>query len=373
MKICFVLPNMNVGGQEWLTIWLSEQYRQAGHEVWIVCLSGKGVLLPECHDRGLEVIVPERPYCGTFLHANLVLWLRRHFRQRRPDVVHSQAFEANYFSRIAGVGLPGSFIAHEHNIYPNKRKIHFLIEWVLSHKSARVICISQAVAEFHLRNEKLNRALVSVVPNGVPRGRLQFKRPRAEVRAELGVAETIPLLVSTATLKPQKGHAVLIEAFARLRHRNSVLALVGSGPLESKCREMATSLKVGDRVRFLGKVHDVADYLRAADVFVLSSLWEGFGIAIVEAALARRPIVASAVDGIREIVEDGQSAFLVPPGEPVVLAERLDGVLDLLVHDPGRIGPICEAAYQRVTRFFSIERVAQQLLEIYRESATACH
>jgi glycosyltransferase involved in cell wall biosynthesis len=232
MKICFVVPNLNVGGQERLTIWLAQHFRSLGHEVCIVCLSGKGALLPECRERSIEVIIPAAPYRASFLQFDLLRWLRRFFRQCRPDVVHSHAFEANYYARLAGLGLPGAFFAHEHNIYPNKRTVHFAIDSLLSRKSARVICISHAVAEFHIRHEKLDRAKVSVIWNGVPWERGKATRSRRQVREELGIADATPVLIATGSFKPQKGHTILIDALARMENRDSILLLAGSGPLK---------------------------------------------------------------------------------------------------------------------------------------------
>jgi len=367
VSICFILANLNVGGQERLTIWLAEYFRSLGHEVCIVCLSGKGALLTECRERSIEVTIPAAPYRASFLQLDLLRWLRRFFRERRPDVVHSHAFEANYYARIAGLGLPGAFFAHEHNIYPDKRTVHFAIDSLLSRKSDRVICISHAVAEFHIRHEMLDRSKVSVIWNGVPLERGKVMRSRREVREELGIADATPVLIATGSFKPQKGHTVLIDALARMKNRDCILVLAGSGPLEAECRALVASRRLTERVRFAGAVDHIADYLEAADVFVLSSLWEGFGIAVVEAALSRRPIVATAVDGVVEIVRDMESAFLSMPGDAAALATKLDFALNRMASEPAMVHAMCETAYQRAREIFSLERMAGQILELYQE------
>jgi glycosyltransferase involved in cell wall biosynthesis len=366
VRICQILPNLNVGGQERLAIWLADHFRSLGHEVSIVCLSGKGALIPDCSRRNIEVVIPDTRY-RDFFQPGLLIWLRRFFKQRKLDVIHSHAFEANYYSRIAGIGLGCCFIAHEQNIYPNKRWIHFFVDNVLSHKSARIVCVSQAVADFHVQRERLSRAKVAVIWSGTPETRGVAKRSRMEVRRELGVPDSAQVLISTAAFKPQKGHRVLLEAFARMSWRETVLLLAGSGPLESECRALVSSLGIEDRVRFLGIVEDIGDYLHASDMFVLSSLWEGFGLAVVEAALAQLPIVATAVDGVLEIVQDGESAFLTPAGDVSGLARTLETAIDRLSRDPDSVFRMCETASRRARDIFSIERMANQLLELYQE------
>ncbi|HEX2236266.1 MAG TPA: glycosyltransferase family 4 protein [Actinomycetota bacterium] len=185
-------------------------------------------------------------------------------------------------------------------------------------------------------------------------------RSRAEVRAELRVAPGAPLVVSVARLRPQKDLGTLVRAVAALP-ADVHLALVGEGPLASQLRALAGDLGVSERVRLLGWRDDVADLVAAADVFCLSSVWEGVPLAAQEAIQLGTPVVATRVGGMAELVEDGVSGFLVPPGRPGDLANALASV----VRDPAAAVRLAGAARRGLERNFSTDRMLARLREAY--------
>jgi glycosyltransferase involved in cell wall biosynthesis len=187
-----------------------------------------------------------------------------------------------------------------------------------------------------------------------------------EIRNELGIPPHVPVLIATGSFKAQKGHRMLIRAFSRMKNSECILLLLGSGPLEEECRRLVDFHGLRNRIRFIGTVENVCDYLNASDIFVLSSHWEGFGLAVVEAAMARIPVVATAVDGVTEIVENQETAFLCCP-ETEALAARLDDALVCMVRDPGAVAVMCDKAYRRAREVFSFERMAGKILSLYQE------
>ena len=182
-------------------------------------------------------------------------------------------------------------------------------------------------------------------------------------RAELGAAEGDTALIYVARFWPEKAHAGLLEGFRRIAERRGGvrLWLAGSGPEEERIRALADRLGLSDRVRFLGYRRDVPELLAAADLQVHPSDLEGVAQAVCEGMLAGLPIVATAVGGLTEVLHDGQTAVLVPPRRPDLLAEA---VL-LLMDDPVRARALGEAAHRFITQEYSLAASTARVEAVY--------
>src|SRR5262249_5244968 len=138
------------------------------------------------------------------------------------------------------------------------------------------------------------------------------------LRERLGAGPERPVVLTLGRLDAQKGYPVLLEAAAQLPDAD--FAVAGEGPERDVLEDLAGRLGIADRVHFLGHRTDVPELLAAADVFALPSLYEGSSLAVLEAMAARRAVVSSAVGGTEELIEDGESGLLVPPGDAAALA-----------------------------------------------------
>lgn len=210
------------------------------------------------------------------------------------------------------------------------------------------------------------------IPHGVDTRRFRPAPPeeRRALRARLGLAEPAKWIAFTGRLLRGKGVEVLIDAFARLaaERADARLLLVGSGrgqalDVEDALRAQVSALGLDDRVRFAGRVDNVEDWLRAADAFAFPSFFEAMPLSVIEAAACGLPCVASAVGGILDVIEDGVSGWLVPPGERGPLADGLRAVLDPRAGERGR------AARQRVAERFDFDRNAERYRELFLELA----
>jgi glycosyltransferase involved in cell wall biosynthesis len=170
----------------------------------------------------------------------------------------------------------------------------------------------------------------------------------------------VPLLVTVARLSSQKALDVLLDALATLPTR-PVLAILGEGPLESRLRAHASRLGIEDRVRWLGFRADVADHMAAADVFCLSSAWEGIPLAAMEAIALGTPVVATAVGGMSELISHGVTGRLVTPGDPVALAAGLEEALA----ESQASQRMAASARAFLAREFSTDRMLERLSEHY--------
>jgi glycosyltransferase involved in cell wall biosynthesis len=182
----------------------------------------------------------------------------------------------------------------------------------------------------------------------------------------LGLSSDQALIVTASRLAPQKAVHVMLHALALLS-TPSVLAVLGVGPLEEELRALVAWLRLEDRIRWLGFRDDIADHLAAADVFCLSSVWEGVPLAAMEAIQLGTPVVATAVGGMPELIVDRHSGRLVEPGVPRAIADALH---EVLTDDDVRKTYVENARVDLETNF-STERMIARLREVYVGSARA--
>jgi glycosyltransferase involved in cell wall biosynthesis len=235
--------------------------------------------------------------------------------------------------------------------------------------SQRVIAVSQHTADHLVQVEHAPVEKVRVIHNGIDFDRVRVSSPDApaRVRAELGAVGRLVVLIA-ARLHPEKGYESLLAAFARVVGGvpGTVLLIAGTGPLESHYRRLAADHSLGDSVRFLGFRRDLPDIISAADIVVLPSLAEAFGLAAAEALYLGTPVVASRVGGLPEIVDDEIDGLLVPPNQPPALAEALVRLLtqpDLRARLAGR-------GRQKVAERFSFQAMVRAYERVYDELGT---
>jgi glycosyltransferase involved in cell wall biosynthesis len=224
--------------------------------------------------------------------------------------------------------------------------------------------VSGEIAGHLIKRVPSARTKIEVVYAGVgdpPR----VTRGANEIRSELDLTDE-RLVVTVARLAPQKSVDVLLRALARLPDA-VVLAVVGDGPLRRELVDLAGSLGVSERVRWLGWRTDAPDYVAAADVFALSSIWEAVALVVQEAVLLGTPVVSTAVGGIPELIADGESGLLVPPNDPGALAAALEDVLK----SPDLRRDLVENARKAYDERFSATTLMSRLGSIYREVARA--
>ena len=170
------------------------------------------------------------------------------------------------------------------------------------------------------------------------------------------------IILTVGRLVEQKGQKYLLEAFAELKNNeNFELWIVGEGPLRAVLEQQAKELNIEKQVKFLGACRDIPILLSQASLFVFPSLWEGLGIAVLEAAIAKVPIVASAVDGILDIIEDNETGYLVEAGD----SEDLQFTIEKMLSNPGRAKFMADVAYAKVKNNFDIKVVARKYEELY--------
>ncbi len=283
----------------------------------------------------------------------------RRARRDRPDVLHTHLVHADFH------GLPAGRLArvpvlvstkHGFNAFRDRKAFAIADRTVASLADVHV-AISAGLARYLAESEGFDAASFEVVHYGI------------EARAEPPPLPGAPRLAIVGRLIPIKGHDVLLRAVARARERlpGLTLEIAGDGELEAELRATATRLGLDDAVTFLGRVAPVDPVLERAEVVVVPSFGEGFGMVALEAMERGRPVIASDVGGLPEIVDEGRTGMLVPPGDVEALARAIAELAD----DPARAAAMGEAGRTRALEEFSQDRCTERIAALYETALGA--
>jgi sugar transferase (PEP-CTERM/EpsH1 system associated) len=286
--------------------------------------------------------------------------LYRVFRAEEADLVQThhltQLIYAVVAARLAGARVV--HVEHEHySLQSAKARRHLRM---LTRLCDAVVAVSEEVADFLVRRAGLPRACVHVIRNGVD---LQRHAPVARrPRAALGLPPGI-LLGHVARLDPAKDQSTLLRAFARVRraHHGARLVIVGEGPQREELVRTATVLGLAEDVHFLGARHDVADLLPHFHAFVLSSVAEGLPLAVLEAMACARPVVATSVGSVPDVVKHERTGLLVRPGD----VEGIANAMAALLACPAWAATLGRAARTAVEARYSFDLTLDQYRALY--------
>jgi glycosyltransferase involved in cell wall biosynthesis len=368
LDIVHVVENLERGGLERMVIDLAVAQKTAGHRCRVVCLFEPGALAGELDAQGIGVHAC-RKRGGLDLAA--LRSLRAQLRATPAAVVHTHNANAHYHAVAATFGLrPSRLINTRHGMgaaRPRSRS-----EWLYRRSMARtdlVVAVCEAArARFAAQGVRPRRGLLSV-PNGirVEAFAAATEDRRVSLRRVLDLPVGTRIVGTVGRLNPVKDQATLLRAFAALHAElpDTALVVVGDGALRTELEALTASLGIDDAVRFLGDRSDVRQLLQGFDLFALSSLSEGYSMALLEACASGLPIVATDVGGNREIVIDGRNGLLVPASRSHALA----GAFAALLADPARAGAFAAAGRDWALREASIATMAARYDALYRGQA----
>ncbi|MFA6506551.1 MAG: glycosyltransferase family 4 protein [Treponemataceae bacterium] len=287
--------------------------------------------------------------------------LREVIRAFKPDLVSCHTAKAGMVGRMAASGekVPSVFTAHgwqfADGIGFSQKMAVLAVEYFCARLCGRIITVSEYDYRLARRYHVAGSNKLRLVHNGMP------DRP-APIRVIRGSKSAIKLIM-TARFQEQKDHETLFRALAELKDLDWSIDLVGDGPLFEQFKEMARELGIEDRVAFLGQRLDVPDLLDTADIFVLSTRWEGFPRSILEAMRASLPVVTSDVGGCKESVSEGETGYLVSAGDIAALRDRLRA---LMINEEARLR-LGNAGRARFDRFFTFDAMYEATQAVWRE------
>lgn len=358
IRILHIIPNFGNGGAERLVLNLLEATDKERFEAAAVSLYPEsGTLIEkEIKEKGLKVYYLDK-HLG--LDLRMIPELYHLFRTFQPDVVHTHLYVMRYALLPAILSRVPLRVHTVHNIAQKEvDRVGKLVHWIAFQLADVVpISISQQVANT-TSNVYGRNIRTPVIFNGIPTKHFESKEEKNNVRGERDL-----ILLHIGRFAPQKNHPLLIESFALAvkEYPKMKLWLIGVGSLRSAMERLVTEKDLDEKVLFIGEVPDVRNFLAACDIFVLSSDWEGFGIVIAEAMAVGKSVVATAVDGVPELVEDGVTGILVPPRDPQALAQ---GILRL-AEDPDLRQRMGDAAQKRAIERFDISKTAKEYEALY--------
>ena len=365
LKILHLLVTMPVGGAEDLVAAMVTGMDPARFQVQAATIGPPGAVARELTAAGhpvasLGLDVKRTPF------FRVVAAVRRLLKEMRPDILHTHLYHPNLYGRLAalGLGLRG-VVAVVHNTYTrvklHRRVANFLLSWATD----RVLAVSPQVWRDVRRYDGVPASRLLLVPNGVNLKALNTPMNREQARAALGVAGFC--LGAVGRLEEQKGHIYLLDAVHRLQGEIPSLTVLvaGEGRLRQALEARARDLEIAGMVRFLGTRRDLPVLLRALDVYVQPSLWEGLSLALLQAMGAGLPVVGTEVEGIRQVVQDGVNGRLVPSGDGAALAQTLRD----LYRRPEEWPRLGDAARRTVWEGYSQEAMLARLAALYLELA----
>ena len=357
MRILHVIDTLQFGGAEKVLVSLANAAAER-HEVAVCCLRGGGPLARELDPR-IEVFDMGK---GEGDDLMLPFALARRIAGRH-DVVHTHnwaAFlEGGIAARRARVPVAvhtvhGPYGAARAGLLPRaKRALRHAVERRVARGFRHIVAVSDAIREYIPDTVGIEASRVTTIHNGI-----------AGMASPRGEASAAPVFVAVGRLDPVKNQALMLRAFARVlaQSPDARLRLVGDGPSRASLQALATELGIASCVEFCGFRSDVAALLADADVFLLSSHYEGISIALLEAMRAGLPTVATRVGGVSETVVDGRTGVLVADGD----LESFAAAMSRMAADPSLRRAMGDAARRHQRDEFSLDRMLQRYEALYR-------
>jgi glycosyltransferase involved in cell wall biosynthesis len=314
---------------------------------------------------------------GGLIDWAAIKTLQAALKAKQFDILHAHNGRMHLSAALAILlARRGTLVFTQHFIEPGhtrtkgpKSAVFSRVHHFVAGRTHRFIAISQAVKNAMLERHEADEALIQVVPNGIGDPQLNSLTAATTVRAQYDIPATAPLLVCAARLEPEKDHASLLEAFSGVlnQHPDARLLLAGRGALEDALQADIEKRDIGQSVRLLGFVEDALSLIAAADIFVLPSPREPFGLVFIEAMGLQKPVVACNAGAAPEIVVDGKTGLLVPPGAPKAMREALEKLLSKrpLAAQMGVAGR------EHYLESFTREKMAQRALSVYKVALEA--
>lgn len=361
MNIAFIVTGLGMGGAENQVVGLADRFASLGHRVLVISMTGRSAVLPRSSAVRIQSLDMPRTAKG-FLSAYRCA--RHYLREFKADVVHSHMVHANVFARLLRLttDMPRLICtAHSVNEGGSARMLAYRLTDGLADMTTSV---SDAGMNVYIQRRAARPEKISTVHNGIDCQLFRFNASaRERIRETLDVPEGVQLILAVGRMTAAKDYGNLLQAMSYVlaQRRNCMLCIAGDGELRSVHESQARSLGVAADVRFLGLRRDIPDLMSAADLFVLSSAWEGLPLVVGEALACERLVVSTDAGGIREWL--GNNGYVVPAMDANALANAMMHALALDTHEK-RIQE--RMGRERVLALYSMEAVVERWLQMYQ-------
>jgi len=348
------------GGKERVIVDLTKNLDPSMFDSYVLCLNHAGSLAAEISGRVLHL----RQSNTRLRFLKRILTLAGAVRCLHASDAHfviGHNFSANFYAALSSVICrKKNFVAVLHS-YDSRaentllRKV--LTRWILGRARATA-CVSQNVADSFLSiHPRINRGTQHVIRNGVDYSRFTIGPCSGKIRRQFNLNLSQPVIGTIGHLTSAKALDILINSMKIVTESipEAALLIVGEGPQKQSLMDLAAANGLEKQIFFLGERKDVQKILNSINIFVLSSIREGLPVSLLEAMACGKPVVVTNVGGIPEVVEDGETGFIVNPSDSAALAGRIIKLL----REPGAASEMGARARQRILNHFSVERMSR--------------
>ncbi len=371
LKVMHLITKLELGGAQQNTLYCVGHHDRHLFDVSLACGKG-GILDPEAAKiprAKIFFLDCLRHPIHLFYDLVALFKLRALFKREKVDILHTHSSKAGILGRIAGrmAGVPviihtfHGFGFHDEQSFLVRKFFVTLERWTAKYSQALIAVSTQNVKK-GLANKIGQPRQYTVIHSGIPLR--EFVKARSgKLRREIRISPTTPLVGMVACLKPQKAPVDFVLAAAEVhRQRPEVqFILAGDGELRPEVQKAVRDQGLGKVIRLLGWRRDVPEIMADLDILTLSSLWEGLPRVFPQAMACAKPIVATAVDGALEAIQNGRQGYLVPPHEPKALAKR---IVDL-VTNPGLAKRMGLSGRTKALQEFDIQKMVKDIEKVY--------
>ncbi|MGQ9603057.1 MAG: glycosyltransferase [bacterium] len=364
IDVVHLIGFLAAGGAERNLYYLAPHLAKSKFRYAIVCLFTKGEFAPIVESTGVPVF--ELRYRQRFT-IQTIIRLTRFLRRNKVKILHAHLFHAAFIGRIAAwlAGTP-IIIDHSRGLYPPKRWYHrFFERLAIIIRTDLRLSVSNEIANDMVENEWTPRSKIRIVTSGVDPDHFQVPEDiRCSTRKALGLEGCI-VIGTIGRLIEAKGFDLLIEVASLLREQDNRIKflLIGYGPLEDSLRSEILRRNLSDCIYMLGKRTDIPALLSAMDIYLTTSRSEGVPVTLFEAMAAGKPIVATSVGGIPDVIEDGKDGILVPSRDPEAIARAIMRLLN----DKALAESLVANARKKFLENYSTQAVLSKMENIYAE------
>lgn len=358
------------GGAQRNTLLTLKGLARDGYEAELICGAG-GRLIQEAKAIGVpvHVIAELVRQVNPLKDSRALLRLYQLFRSRKFQVVHTHSTKAGLLGRLAGRGARVPVIIHTVHGFPFemngdlRSRSYVALERLVGHITHRIVCVGEVLRQEVSAWKIVAETKLVTIYSGIDFSSYVPKRPAVETKSGLELEGSWPIIGSIGRLSEQKAQHYLIEAIALLKHKypQVKLLLVGEGELRPLLCRQIQDLGLSANVSLLGERDDITDLLNVLDIYAMSSRWEGVGRALTEAMYWGLPIVATTVNGVKEVILHQETGLLVPPRDPKALATAIDR----LVSDLELAKLLGSNAQRKARDLMNSERMITAIEELY--------
>ncbi len=369
IRVLQMIDEASVGGGQMHVLLLSKYLDKKEFNV-AIATEPNGYLVDEAKLNSIPVLPISISNAFSLKTLNEV---RKQLRETDFDILHTHGGTAGFWGRMAATlnGAPRVRIHTYHGLHylsnaqEGRKSFRFADRLALPFTS-KVVCVCKSDLRKGLEAGIVTEKKGVVIYNGIEVEKFSDQTKKNDIRKSLGVQEGEIVFGTVGRLHKQKAQDILLRAFKKIadQHPNARLWIVGEGELRSYLERLSQELGITGKVSFPGGRTDIPDLLSAMDIFVLSSLWEGQPIVLLEAMASAKPVIATNVDGIPEIVENGKSGLLVKAND----VNELAGAMNSLILHPELRVEMSLRGKETISKEFAASHMADRVADLYRDS-----